>query len=110
MEEKANEENPSASEGVVQVGDKHEMAVLKELVNGIAEPLIISQEEETKRANLLIGLYQNLANKLFWIIVIILAIAALALWKGNAQLTEKVIIALIGFIGGLGVGKGMGQN
>jgi len=105
-----NEESKAAEVEVVEENSSHDITILKELVEGIAEPLVKGQIEETKRAELLVGLYEKLANKLFWIVVIILAIAGLALWKGETQLTEKVIIALIGFIGGLGIGKSMGKN
>lgn len=105
-----NEETKAAEGEVVQAESRHEMAILKELVEGIADPLVKGQLEETKRTELLVGLYEKLASKLFWIVVLILAIAGLALWKGEPQLTEKVIIALISFIGGLGLGKGLGKS
>jgi len=79
------------------------------LIEGIVSPLLKSQEtaeqEKTKRTSIL----AEVANKAIYALIIIagliLLLAGYALKHGYDSFAETIVIALLAFMGGLGVGK-----
>ena len=93
---------PSASADV-------EFINFTEAMKGLVEPFAKSQEtsqiEATKRVEIISKLASRLFLKIFVIGVLVIILAGIALFRGNIQLTEKIIIALFAFLGGMGFGR-----
>ncbi|MDF2156096.1 hypothetical protein [Vibrio sp. CAU 1672] len=80
-------------------------ALIKNISQPITESQIIVAKETTKQTEIIAKTTTSLFMGLIGIAFTIVVLAGLALYKGETQLTEKIIIALIGFLGGFGVGK-----
>ncbi|MFI2810947.1 hypothetical protein [Microbulbifer sp. JSM ZJ756] len=97
-------------EGEVVASNNHEeVEAFAGLIRSLAEPITTSQievaKETTKQTQIISGITKSLLRGVFGIAFSIVLIAAFALFKGEAQLAEKVIFALLGFLGGFGFGK-----
>ena len=94
---------------VVQQGEEIEIKDIADLFSGLVEPLakskIIEEEQKTKRLEIEADVTKTSAKYLYGIVAVILAIAIIALFRDKDQLTEKIIFAVIGFIGGHALGK-----
>ncbi|ESP95044.1 hypothetical protein [Pseudoalteromonas luteoviolacea] len=96
---------------VVDNGETVELNDVGKLVEGFLTPYIQGQQlvaaEATKRAEIQAKLIGRGLNYFFGIAFLILAIALFALFTGKDDLGEKIIFAVITFIGGLGLGKSL---
>lgn len=94
---------------VVQGGAPVEVEAIAYLFKGLVEPFARSQEtaesEKTKRTQIEATTTTSFLRYSFSLATVILAIAAFALYQGKDQLTEKIIFAVVGFIGGFAFGK-----
>lgn len=94
---------------VVQGGAPVEVQAIAALVQGFVEPLARSQEtaetEKTKRTQIEAKISATLLHYSFGLAGVLVIIAALALFLGKDQLTEKIIFAVVGFMGGFAFGK-----
>ncbi|WP_027714111.1 hypothetical protein [Desulfuromonas sp. TF] len=96
------------------VAPEQEMIAITDLLKGVTEPLAksqdIAQQEATKRAEILGRVTSKFLMYVFSVAVLVVLLAGMALFKGEVQLTEKIIIALLGFLGGFGFGRGFGKG
>ena len=91
-----------------------EVSAVSEIIKGAVEPFAESQKvvavESTKQTEIIV----NAKTKMFWgvcgLIALIILLATFALYLGKDQITEKVLIAIVSFIGGLGLGKQSTKN
>ena len=94
---------------VVQGGAPIEVRELAALFRGIIDPIAKSQEfaesEKTKRADIEARITATFLRYSFCLAAAILAIAVAALFLGKDQLSEKIVFAVIGFMGGFAFGK-----
>lgn len=86
-----------------------DVSSLAEVVQGAVEPFAESQKvvaQETTRQTEIIA---RETTKKFWgmcfLASLIIALAGCALFLGKEQITEKVLIAIVSFLGGLGFGR-----
>ncbi|APG27076.1 hypothetical protein A7E78_04035 [Syntrophotalea acetylenivorans] len=114
MADKQVVESVQEPQVVTQSNSEREAVALTELLKGVTEPLAKSQEiaqkEETKRAEILGKVTSRFLGYIFAVAVLVVLLAAVALFKGEVQLTEKIVIALLGFLGGFGFGRGVGKG
>lgn len=91
-----------APEGVEAIGS---------IFRGMVEPLAASQvdvaRETTRQTEIIANSTSKFFNGVFAIAGMIVVLAGAALFLGKDQITEKIIIALLAFLGGFGVGKSM---
>ncbi|EGQ9892841.1 TPA: hypothetical protein RUZ63_003588 [Vibrio cholerae] len=80
-------------------------ALIKNISTPITESQIIVAKETTRQTEIIAKTTKSLFMGLIGIAFTIVLLAGFALFKGETQLTEKIIIALIGFLGGFGAGK-----
>ncbi|MCF6339050.1 MAG: hypothetical protein L3J84_14080 [Gammaproteobacteria bacterium] len=89
--------------------ESYEIESIINLLKGVTEPLAKGQEvaekEATKRAEIQAGVATKIIYGVILVAVLIVGLAAIALWKENSNLAEKLVIALLAFLGGLGAGK-----
>lgn len=94
---------------VVQDGAPVEVQAIASLVKGFVEPFARSQEtaetEKTKRAQIEANVASTVLRYSFGLAGVLVVIAALALALGKDQLTEKIVFAVVGFMGGFAFGK-----
>lgn len=91
-----------------------EVSAVSEIIKGAVEPFAESQKviaiESTKQTEIIV----NAKTKMFWgicgLVTLIIVLAAFALYLDKDQVTEKIIIAIVSFIGGLGFGKQSNKN
>lgn len=89
--------------------DVVQISALSEAFKGAITPLAESQKyiaQETTRQTEIIS---DAKLKMFWgvcvLVTLIIALAAFALYLNKDDITEKVLIAIVSFLGGLGFGK-----
>lgn len=86
-----------------------EISAISEIIKGAVEPFAASQKvvahETTKQTDIIVGA----KLKMFWgicvLVTLIIALAGFALYLDKDPITEKIIIAIVSFLGGLGIGK-----
>jgi hypothetical protein len=82
---------------------------LAHVVRAVVEPLARSQEgvakEATKQTEILARSYSKVFIGILILAGLVILLAGVALFLGKEQVTEKVLIALVGFLGGLGFGR-----
>jgi hypothetical protein len=86
-----------------------EISTISEIIKGAVEPFADSQKvvahETTKQTNIIV----SAKLKMFWgvcfLVTLIIVLAAFALYLDKDSITEKIIIAIVSFLGGLGIGK-----
>lgn len=100
-----------AKEGEVLTKEQSasELDAISTLIQGIVTPFASAQEtseqEATKRANILASVASKAIYALFGVAALVLALSAYALSQGSEAMAEKMVIALLAFFGGLGAGK-----
>ena len=96
-----------------QTGEQ-ELKALGEIARNLVEPFADSQKvseiEATKRHAQSVAANFKVMVGLFILAALVLGLAYVALAKDNPVLAEKVIFAVVGFLGGLGVSKFIGQG
>ena len=94
---------------VVQDGAPVEVQAIASLIKGFIEPLARSQEtaetEKTKRVQIEASTARTVLRYSFGLAGFLVVVAIIALFLGKDQLTEKIVFAVIGFIGGFAFGK-----
>jgi len=91
-----------------------EVSAVSEIIKGAVEPFAESQKivaiEGTKQTEII----AKAKTKMFWGICVLAALiiflAAFALYLDKDQITEKVLIAIVSFLGGLGFGKQVNRD
>lgn len=83
--------------------------LVKSAVTPFAESQTVVAQETTKQTEIIAGT----KLKMFWglcgLVALIIGLAVYALYLGKGDITEKVIIAIVSFLGGLGFGKQAGK-
>ncbi len=99
----------SAKSTVVQSGGPVELQALGAVIKGLVEPFADSQKttefEKTKRTQIEADTSRTMLRYSFGLAFFLVIVAVVALALGKDQLTEKIIFAVVGFIGGFGFGK-----
>lgn len=94
---------------VVQGSEPIDVQAIAGLLQGLVQPIAKSQEyaesEKTKRVQIEANTTTSLLRYSFGLAGVILIIAVVALFLGKDQLAEKVIFAVVGFVGGFAFGK-----
>lgn len=110
--EESKKEIPNA-EVVYKDANSNEINDIGALIQGVVTPFSqaqeTSQKESTKRAEILAGVANKAIYALFGIAALILTLAGYAVSQGNDALAEKLVIALLAFLGGLGAGKAVNK-
>ena len=108
-ENKELTQNPESQVEVVGKEASSEVEAFASLIKSISEPIANSQvivaQETTKQTQIVANTTKSLFRGLIGVAFAVVILAGLALFKGETQLTEKIVIALLGFLGGFGVGK-----
>jgi len=100
-------------EGDVLPADNNlrDVQAISELLRGVTEPLArsqdVAQQEGTKRAQIFADVTLRFHQYSFVIGAGVLLIAGVAMFLGQTQLTEKIVFALLGFLGGFGLARGL---
>ncbi len=79
--------------------------VAQNLVQPFTEAQKVSETEATKRHEISVRANSKVIYGAFGIGVLILGLAYVALFKDNSSLAEKIVVAVISFLAGLGVGR-----
>lgn len=94
---------------LVDENSHSEVEAFAGLIRSLSEPIANSQvvvaQETTKQTKIVADTTKSLFKGLIGIAFSVVVLAGLALYQGEVQLTEKIVIALLGFLGGFGVGK-----
>jgi len=79
------------------------------IISSFAQPMARAQEtaavETTKQTQIIADATQRSYRWFFIIVLGVLILAGVALFKDKDQITEKLIIAMFSFLGGLGLGR-----
>lgn len=106
-DDKVNSVSPKSV--IVQGSEPIDVQAIAGLLQGLVQPIAKSQEyaeaEKTRRVQIEANTTTSLLRYSFGLAVVILCIAALALVLDKDQLAEKVIFAVVGFVGGFAFGK-----
>ncbi len=109
---KLNENQKSKAE-LVEEETSSDVEAFAGLIKNISEPIANSQiivaQEATKQAQIVADTTKSLFRGLIGVAFAVVIIAGIALFKDETQLTEKIVIALLGFLGGFGVGKSVNK-
>ena len=86
-----------------------EVSAVSEMIRGAVEPFAKSQEivakETTEQTRIIVKGKTNIFWGLCGLAALIIVISGIALFLDKEHVTEKIIIALFSFLGGLGFGK-----
>ncbi|MEQ4617630.1 MAG: hypothetical protein ABN482_06235 [Corticimicrobacter sp.] len=89
--------------------EERNLELLAALASNLAQPFAESQKvvatEATKRHEISAKAGSRMIFGAFLIGVLIIDLAYMSLYQGNAGLAEKIVVAVIGFLAGLGVGR-----
>lgn len=109
MTEGAAEQNSQDGELISKGDEKLDArefaAVLEPLITPFTKAQEVSEKEATYRTTILAKLAEKAIYALVGVVILIIALAAYALSLGEIQLVEKIVIALLAFLGGLGAGR-----
>jgi hypothetical protein len=98
-----------SAEIIKKTGEEEAIRLIGDIAGPIIDKLTEGQkfaaEEGTKRLKLLIDANLKVLISGFILSVLIIGLAYIALFKGNTDLTEKIIFLVVGFFAGLGFGK-----
>lgn len=90
------------------------MSALSDLVKSAVTPFAESQTVVAQEATKQTEIVASTKLKMFWgvcvLAALIIGLAGYALYLGQNDITEKVLIAIVSFLGGLGVGKQSGKG
>ena len=82
---------------------------LSEMIKGAIEPVTSSQkfvaEERTKQTTIIGGIKLKMFWGIVFLVTLILILAAFAMYLNKDEISEKIIIAIVSFLGGIGIGK-----
>ena len=102
------ETDKNASE-LDSTGDLVEISAVSEIIRGAVEPFAESQKvaaiEGTNQTKIIVGAKLKMFWGVCYLVTLILILAGLALYLDKDSITEKIIIAIVSFLGGLGIGK-----
>jgi hypothetical protein len=91
-----------------------EISAISEIIKGAVEPFSKAQEivaqETTKQTEIISGVKLKMFWGICFIVTCILILAGFALYLDKDGITEKIIIAIVSFLGGLGIGKKNGSK
>ena len=94
--------------------DKTVQSDLSEVIRGVMEPFISHQksveEERTKQATIIGGIKLKMFWGVVFLVTLILILAAFAMYLNKDDISEKIIIAIVSFLGGIGSGIGIGKR
>ena len=107
----ALETNASGGSGELSAHQaSSEFVEFAEVMQGITQPIAEAQEtaakEATERARVPASTVRVLIIGAYIVGALIIGLAAYALYLGDSNMAEKVIVALLAFLGGFGLGKG----
>ena len=89
--------------------DLIDISSFAEVVQGAVKPFAESQKVVAKETTKQTEIIAKESTKKFWgmyaLIALIIVLAGYALFLDKEQITEKVIIAIVSFLGGLGFSK-----
>ncbi len=92
-----------------QEHDLIEISTLADMVQSAVEPFADSQKIVARETTKQTEIIAKEKTKMFWglcfLATLVLVLAGIALFLDKEQITEKVIIAIVSFMGGLGFGK-----
>ena len=92
-----------------QEHDLIEISTLADMIQSAVEPFADSQKTVAKETTKQTEIVAKEKTKMFWglcfLATLVLILAGIALFLNKEQITEKVIIAVVSFMGGLGFGK-----
>lgn len=101
--------NPETSSTITE----KDIQMLGAVISSFAQPMAQAQQtvaiESTKQTKIIAEATQKTYRGFFIVAIGILVLAGLAMWRDKDQITEKLIIALLSFLGGLGVGKSLNK-
>lgn len=80
-------------------------SAIESITTPIAKAHEISETEASKRTVIFAGVAIKIIYALFGFATLAILLAGYALYNGNEDFAEKIIIALFAFLGGLGAGK-----
>jgi hypothetical protein len=84
---------------------------VEDLITSMAAPWAevdkVREMELTKRHAISAGITRAVVYAALAIVLVILGLAFVALLLSKTELAEKIVIALLGFLGGLGVGRSL---
>jgi hypothetical protein len=105
----ASEFEPGEGRAVAADSDNGQVANLAAIIQAAVTPFAQSQEtvarETTRQAQIIANSKTVVVKWIGAIAILVLVLAGCALFLGKDQLTEKVIVAILGFLGGVGYGK-----
>ena len=84
-------------------------AMIKEAVTPFAESQSVVAQEATKQTEIVARVRLKMFLGICGLVALIIILAGIALYLGKADITEKVLIAIVSFLGGLGFGKQSGK-
>ncbi|MAI20792.1 MAG: hypothetical protein CMF28_06180 [Kiritimatiellaceae bacterium] len=110
MNENKNQITPVEESQVEQVPPELvEVSAVSEIIKGAVEPFAKSQEVAAKETTEQTKIIVKGKTHMFWgmcgLAVLIVVVSGIALFLDKEDVTEKIIIALVSFLGGLGFGK-----
>ena len=86
-----------------------DVSVISEIIKGAIEPFAKSQEIVAKETTEQTRIIAKSKTHMFWGLCVlamsIIIVAGMALYLNKENVTEKIIIALVGILGGLGLSK-----
>ena len=80
--------------------------ILKIVVDPIAKNQEAARKEETKRTEIASRITSRFFAYVFGIALLVLILAGIALLRGEPQLAQTIVVALLSFLGGFGFGRG----
>jgi hypothetical protein len=91
-----------------EVSEK-DVQMIATAIGSFAQPLAESQKvvatEATKQAQIRADLTRSVYRGFFYIAVLVIILAGAAMFTGKDQLAEKIVFALLGFLGGMGFSR-----
>ena len=84
--------------------------LLKEIIEYISNAQLEANKQNTKQTEIIAKSTNRFFSGVFIIATMILFLAAIALFQDKDQITEKIIIALLAFLGGLGAAKSINRQ
>ena len=94
--------------------DVVEISALSEIIKGAVTPFAESQavaaREGTKQTEIIAGAKLRMFWGVCFLATLIILLAGYALSLGKDSITEKVLIAIVSFLGGLGFGKQISKS
>lgn len=106
-----NEETDTKEEKgeILQAGQTGSVDEFAASIRGIIEPLAESQmaisQETTKQTQIVADTTKSIFRGIISVVLAVVVLSFTALFLGEIALTEKIVFALLGLLGGFGIGK-----